>query len=225
MPERLDEINTPIGTLDELKDINANPFKKRACHPRTKTADGTILGCPHFRACRFKPWRDQMARADGTTLKGPLNLGVEIALAEIDGGAVGQMEMACYQYYSNNTRARQKQQEETGELIRIVAYEGDGKMITERCTKWVPDGMGGQKMEPYESVHLVTPHKRPKERFAMAAAVNEARQFLHMDDVERAALANVLEREGVNNPRVVEPDAPMPIVGEGKKVGSGNKKD
>lgn len=223
MPEVLNEIVTPIGTLEELEQINANPFKVRSCHIREKTADGTILGCAFFRQCRFRPWRDQMVKPDGTRLKGPLNVGVEIALAQVDGGAMGQMEMACYDYYRANIRSRQKQQEESGELIRIVAYEGDGKNITEVCTRHVDSDPKSPVMERYNDVHPVRAHKRPLERFPVAAAVGESKRMPYMDDVEREALAGVMSAHGLSGvgPKPGQEEAKMPVVGEGKKVAHG----
>jgi hypothetical protein len=207
-------INCPIGTLDELKEIGADPKKIPSCHERTK--DGSIKGCVHHRVCRFRQWRDGVGG-----LKGPLNIGVEITLAQVDGRHTGQMEMACYQYYNNNTRARQKQQDDTGELIRIVAYEGDGRSIVERCTRH-PEGepKTSPLMEHYDDIHEVRPHLRPKERFPIVAAAHIATEE-RMDDLERETLKNALAKHGISPAKadVAREDVPAPVVGEPVRVG------
>lgn len=211
--EILNEITTPIGTLEELKEIGADPRKVRSCHERTGAQAGGILGCPHFRMCRFRQWRDQQ-----NGLKGPLNVGVEITLSQIDGRHTAQSEMACYNYYAANIRQRQRQQEESGELIRIVAYEGDGKMISEKETRRVKgEPKESPLMEPYMNVHPVTPHKRPIERFPVVAAAHIASEE-RMDDVEREALRNVLAKAGISKSETPQPDAEPPVVGEPVKV-------
>ena len=224
--EILNEITTPIGTLDELIQIGADPRKTRSCHPRTGSGNGSIAGCPWHRMCRFRQWRDQVGG-----LKGPLNIGVEIVLSPEDGRHTGQMEMACYQYYANQTRARQKQQDESGELIRILAYEGDGRSISEWETKHAPEPGkpdGDPKspvMERVLNVHEVKPHKRPMERFPVVAAANMAKTEL-MDEDEREALRNALAKAGVTVPdREAQADVLPPVVGAPVKVGTKKGKE
>ena len=198
--ESLSDVIDPIGTLDELVEIGADPTRVRSCSKRTGTAAGANKGCQFFRQCRFKPWRDQQ---DG--LKGPLNVGVEVILARVDGGKHGQKQVECFNYYAQNYRARARAAEDTGEVIRIIAYEGDGKKISEWCTRSLPPDTVNKngKIEPYLDVHEVHRFKRPAERFPVEVGRQEAREEM-MDQLEREALQNVLARTSARAEGIVD---------------------
>lgn len=195
--ESLSDVRDPIGTLAELAEIGADPTRVPSCSKRTGQQAGGNKGCPWHRACRFTPWRDQMQG-----LQGPLNIGVEVILSNSDGGAHNQKEMECYTYYSANYRVRAKASEETGEIVRIVAYEGDGKEIAEWCTRSTPPDSVNKngRAVPYLHKHEISPFKRPKERFPVEVGRQSAREEM-MDDLERQALKNVLSR---TSPRAAE---------------------
>lgn len=198
--ESLSDVQDPIGTLDELVQIGADPTRVPSCSKRMGAQAGGNRGCAFYRQCRFKPWRDQMQG-----LKGPLNVGVEVVLAPTDGGAHNQKQVECFTYYSANYRARSRAAEDTGEIIRIVAYEGDGKEIAEWCTRSLPPDAVNKngRVERYLHKHEVTPFVRPAERFPIEVGRQQAREEM-MDDLERQALKNVLSRSSTRAEGIVD---------------------
>jgi hypothetical protein len=155
---------------------------------------------------------------------GPLNVGVEIILAQADGGAMDQFQTPCFNYFNMHLHERKRQGDESGEMVRIVAYEGDGRKIT----SW--ESVSARPSDPTcrESVrqqvsHEVIPFKRPRERFPVDAGREDAkatRTIEIMDAVEREALANALAKANINaNPsKVTDAEMPRGPVGAPRKV-------
>ena len=220
--ESLREAVGPIGTLEELVQIGADPKRIESCSRRTGRSAGGNRGCPWFDKCRFTAWRDKV-----NGLKGPLNVGVEVMLSQLDGGAHNQFQISCFDYYATHLHERKRQGEDSGELVRIVAYEGDGKEIREWESKHVPDPNvqgGGRKVERYIKQHAVTPFPRPAERFPMEVGRERAKVEI-LDEVEREALSNVLRRQ---SPQMPEPEKAETTkhegpVGPGRKVKDGER--
>jgi hypothetical protein len=210
VPVAMKDVVGPIGTLVELLEVGGNPKLTQTCSVPTGPQAGGNKGCPWGeKHCRFHPWRNQ-----SNGLKGPLNVGVEIMLSRDDGGAHNQMQMSCFDYYAANMHRRKSAGEHSGELVRIVAYEGDGKMIREYESRAIDPKatvVGGSKeIVRYINEHPVWPFPRPKERFPMEVGREQSKQEI-MDEVEREALANVLNRP--------LPEArPVEVIGAGRKV-------
>lgn len=194
-----------VGTLEEIRDIGMDPARVGCC-ARRNTAE-KIKGCAWFKHCRFRQWRDQT-----NGLRGPLNIGVEIILSQQQGGAWNQSEMACHMFYDSGAAARAMESQKSGEIVRVIAYEGDGKLLKIRETRRKnPNNADDKTMEQYIVERPVQKFVRPKERFPIIAAAEVARDEMR-DEQEREALARALALN------TAEQSAP---VGEGRKVKRG----
>lgn len=131
--------NWPSGTPDELKQIGLDPEKHKCCAPEGEyvdTADGKIK----TKGCQFWTLKDRNGRvireclfrlkhAGGFRGQGPKNVGVYVKLGDADlaGGrqrpASSVIVHPCF-LFENNLRGRYETQRETGELIKVVAQEG-----------------------------------------------------------------------------------------------------
>jgi hypothetical protein len=101
----------PVGTPDSIHAYGESPLKWGSCaevnsiHPKF---GGPIAGCPFHADCVFKKDR-------------PRNCGVYV---EIDSGANQQFISSCFGYMSG-LHSRAMQQDKTGEVIAIIADEGE----------------------------------------------------------------------------------------------------
>jgi hypothetical protein len=195
--------NDPIGTLDEIKALGMDPRKVGSCSLRTGGVDSNT-GCPWFKQCRFHQWRDGVGGR-----KGPLNIGVDIMLGQVDGGAWDQKQMACFQYYSSGLALRAKNTDRTGEVIRIIAYEGDDKELSERISKREnPADPNDKRMVSTVENRTVQPFPRPATQYPVYQRREQAR-LEALDEIEADALKKALARTQ---------DGKTPLVGEPKKV-------
>jgi hypothetical protein len=185
----------PVGTLEELNQLNIDKTRFGSCSMRTNDNKG----CPWFRSCRFREYRD---RVGGKV--GPLNIGVRIVLSPIDGGASDTKVMPCFDYYGSGLHNRQRQSADTGELIKVIAFEGDGKKVRSRITvrahpKPVPGCLSCAKGECYrrataieggEDGQVVPKFARPREMFqGMVEAERAREEMLAEEDADTMRMA------------------------------------
>ena len=190
----------PVGTLDELNDLGMDNTRFGSCSMRTNSNKG----CPWFRQCRFRDFRDHV----GNKLA-PANVAVRIVLSPVDGGAADTKIMPCFDYYGSGLHNRQRQSSETGEIIKVIAFEGDGKKVRSRITarahpKPVPGCLSCAKGECYKRAPGVDEGEvpkfpRPREVYhAMAEAAMARDEMLAEDEADtmRAAVARSEELGG-----------------------------
>lgn len=202
MAENMVQGKDPIGTLDEVRTLGLNPRLVGSCSKQTRDN----VGCPYHEQCRFHQWRDGV---DGR--KGPLNIGIEIILGPVDGGAWGQKEMACFQYYKAGLADRVTDSPQTGEVIRVVAYEGDEKQMSFRETvRENPKDPNDKRLLDVIDQRPLRPFERPAKRFPLYAKRENAREQA-LDEVEREALRAALNR-----------NKPAEVVGKPTKVSGGS---
>ena len=162
----------PQGTLPEVDAEGLQRNTTGSCSPPNKES----LGCPWFNECRFREHR-------GKT--GPVNCAIYTELAESEGGHNAIREAHCYEYYSGGYAKRAENAKKTGEIVLVVAVEGDGKIIKIRGTqkehvKRDPDCEACARNQCNKMVDVfderkVRPFVRPAEKFA---ARNVGRQML-----------------------------------------------
>lgn len=178
----------PQGTRDELIETGMSPARIGSC---SKPGKGN-LGCEYFNICRFKQWRDGYKG-----LKGPLNIGVRKIMSAAEGGAFQESQIPCHGWYKCGFDAQQKDMDVTGTVVQIIAYEGDGKKIKERCTrKDTRKGADTFAAEQYIDEHEVMPFVRPAEKFQVQGMAQKALEELMAAD-ERDALRDALEKHNV----------------------------
>jgi len=101
----------PVGTPEAIVEFGENPFKWGSCYaPKSNHPKfgGPIAGCPYHDICVFKKDR-------------PRNVGVYIEIPE---GANQQLIQSCFGYMGAY-HGRATQQEQSGEVIAIIADEGE----------------------------------------------------------------------------------------------------
>lgn len=118
----------PQGTLAELLAHNMRPNAYGSCAKRKPDGDDTVLGCPWWNKCQF-------TRHKG--VDGPINVGVAVVLSPDEGAYADGKVMPCFHFYGSGLadRARQAMLNGTGEIIRVIAEQGDGKKIKERTSE------------------------------------------------------------------------------------------
>lgn len=190
----------PVGTLEELREQGMDPTKFGSCSQRSPQNKG----CPWFKFCRFRDHRDQVGGK-----RGPANFGVRIILSQIEGSAADEKIMPCFDYYYSGLYQRQRQSAETGEVIKILAMEGEPRLIKSRKTvrshpKPVPgclscaEGKCYLREDAFDEVP-VPPFERAGKVYALhgeAARMREEMMFEEDHDRERAALAKQMEGMG-----------------------------
>ena len=162
----------PQGTLAEIDAEGLPRNTTGSCSAPTKEN----LGCAWFGECRFREYK-------GT--KGPVNVAIYTELAESEGGNNAIREAACHEYYSGGYSKRAENARKSGEIILVVAVEGDGKLIKIRGTekehvKRDPDCIACAKNQCNRMVDVfderkVTPFPRPSAKYAVR---NVGRQML-----------------------------------------------
>jgi hypothetical protein len=189
------DLSQPLGTLDEIKAVGFDPSRTGSCsEPHKKN-----IGCSHFHSCRFTSWRDNKLGQPG-----PINIGIRRAFPPALGGKVNEMQSPCFGWYREGHSADQQDSPKSGITVQIIAYQGDGKTIKERCSRSTSPKDG--QIEHYIHEHVVTPFARPSERFGAMKFSQEAREVV-MDDVEREALAEAMRHHGQTQPpKKVRPD-------------------
>ena len=111
MSSQIEPTILPVGTPDAIVAYGESPLKwgscaeQRSIHPKH---GGPLVGCAFWDKCVFKKDR-------------PRNAGVYIEIPE---GANQQNITSCFGYMSN-LHARAEQQEASGEVIAIIADEGE----------------------------------------------------------------------------------------------------
>lgn len=181
----------PQGTIAEVEAEGLPLNTTGTCSAPTKVS----LGCSNFHECRFRQHK-------GKT--GPLNCAIYTELSEAEGGYNAIREAACHEYYSGGYAQRAENAKKTGEIILVVAVEGDGKTIKIRGTqkehqKKSPDCEACQrgqcnKMEDVYETRPVRPFARPAEKFAVRKTgrqmleemVTEGEKEMQQQMVERA---------------------------------------
>lgn len=199
--------NEPIGTLDEIRELGLDPSRVGTCSKRA----GKNVGCPWFNNCRFHQWRDGLGGR-----KGPLNVGVDVILGPIDGGAWDQKQMPCFQFYASGLAARAKNTDESGEVIRVIAYEGDDRELNERITvRENPNDPNDKRMLETVETRRVQVFPRPAQRYPVVVKREQAR-LEALDEIEAEALRKALDRTKQPGVKVAEP------VGAPRKVEKAN---
>ena len=112
----------PVGTLEELREAGLRGNEYGSCSERTTSNNG----CPWREVCKFKDHRDAV-----NGKRGPCNCAVLITLSPQEGSASDVREMPCHMYYYSGLHQREQQMDKTGEVIYIVAVEGDGRKFSE----------------------------------------------------------------------------------------------
>ncbi len=195
----------PVGTLEELKEAGLSPTQFGSCSPR----DNRNKGCAWFNFCRFREWRD---RVNGK--KGPLNFVAHVALSPAEGGVANNPEMPCFDYYYSGLYARQRDSANTGEVIKVIGVEGDGKKYKSRISvRAHPKPVAGClacsdgkciKRESKFHESEITPFARPGQAFTELAESARMRDEMLMDEesaTTSAALAKGQEMIGGTTPR------------------------
>ncbi len=101
----------PVGTPDSIAEYGESPLVWGSCalprstHPKH---GGPIAGCAHYESCIFKKDR-------------PRNFGLYV---ELQSGANQQLVSSCFGYMGGY-HDRANQQEASGEVIAIIADEGE----------------------------------------------------------------------------------------------------
>ncbi len=109
--EKVEPTATPVGTPEAIAEYGESPFvwgscsEQRSIHPKI---GGPLAGCPFWSECVFKKDR-------------PRNIGVYV---ETETGANQQRVSSCFGYMAS-LHPRFKHMEQSGELIAIIADEGD----------------------------------------------------------------------------------------------------
>lgn len=104
--------NDPIGTPEELQEAGISPLAAGSCSKHT----AENIGCSYWSSCAFA----QQANG-GFRGQGPRNIGYYLKIQE---GNKKEDWMACFQYM-HALHPREQAQDRTGEVIAIVAQEGD----------------------------------------------------------------------------------------------------
>lgn len=128
----------PIGTVAEAEEAGLSIARFATC----ASSGGPCKGCPWhdknektgFPGCQFLPIAKQLPHLQGGKIdgKGPFNVGIEIT----NGGnkTFNAVQMQCSDYYTSGLYQRHRMREITGDRIRVVAYEGDGRKIRQKET-------------------------------------------------------------------------------------------
>lgn len=171
----------PHGTLEELAQAKYHPSQYGSCSPRTQTS----LGCPWYDICKFRDHRD---RVNGK--KGPCNIAALVTLSPAENSETDVMESACFEYYYAGLWQREQQMDKTGEVIAIVAVEGDGRTFQQKenvrahkkkdpeCEACQTGQLCMKRKTVLTTARQVKPFQRLFDRAPMAVAANEAREAL-----------------------------------------------
>ena len=108
----------PIGTLDELRRENIGSAFVGSCAPASKG----VCGCDHYEKCIFR-----LTKNGGFRDHGPKNVGF---FHETHEGHRRQEFMACFSFMQTmyermRSGIRDREDGLNGEIIRIIAQEGD----------------------------------------------------------------------------------------------------
>lgn len=185
----------PVGTLEELHDNGLSPDKFGSCSMRTRNSKG----CAWFQMCRFRQYRDQIGGK-----KGPVNIGVRVILSPAEGAAADNKIMPCYDWYYTGLSQRQRQGEKTGEIIKVISVEGDGKKIRSRTTvrehpKPEPGCLSCSEGKCYRRKEVVVeeevfPYPRPGKVYAIHGEAARQREEMMLDE-ERESNALAMEKQ------------------------------
>lgn len=118
----------PQGTVAELRAHNMALNAYGSCAERVPDGSRTVLGCPWWGRCQFREHKG---------VDGPINVGVAAVLSPLEGGFADGKVMPCYHYYGSGLADRQLQAmtKKTGEIIKVIAVQGDGKKVKMRGTE------------------------------------------------------------------------------------------
>ena len=166
MAGTLEPSSRPVGTPEAIHDYGESPltwgscYQTNAIHPKF---GGPISGCPYHSDCVFK--RDR-----------PRNCGVYV---EIDSGANQQFVSSCFGYMGG-LHQRAMNQEASGEVIAIIADEGE--MIEETVRLSVDpvncNKNGNMAMKEVVRQVVVPPFPQPgEEGSALSPKSQDTRSF------------------------------------------------
>lgn len=147
---KLEPSPLPTGTPDEIAGKGQSPARWGSCAPQNSShpVHGPVMGCPFYATCKFGR-------------SGPVNKGVYLQVAD---GSSRQIETPCYDYMGS-LLAREKDSELTGEVIAVIADEGEEIEVVRtvsadpvNCNK-----NGNMAMKQVKEVVKVKPFPRPGE--------------------------------------------------------------
>lgn len=195
----------PVGTSEELRDNGLDPTRFGSCSPR----GNKNKGCAWFNFCRFRDWRDRVGGK-----RGPMNFVAHVILSAAEGGIADNKEMPCFDYYYSGLYARQRDSVNTGEVIKVIGVEGDGKKYRSRISvRAHPKPVAGClacaegkciKREQKFDEREIQPFPRPGEVFTGLAEAQRMRDEMMADEesaTTSAALAKSQEMIGGETPR------------------------
>ena len=201
---KLEPTATPVGTPEAIAAYGESPFKwgscaeQRSIHP---TLGGPLAGCPFWNECVFKKDR-------------PRNVGVYIEIAE---GANQQRVSSCFGYMAN-LHAREKQQESSGEVIAIIADEGQ---MIEEVVRLSADPVNCNKngnMALREEIRQVVVPKFPQpgeEGSALSPKAQDSRGFARKM-IELRRKQHVEKKLGIERTEGAEDEVPEVKRGPGR---------
>lgn len=178
----------PVGTLADLKSHGLDPVQYGACCPRDM--DNGVLGCPQFHLCGFAK-------------QGVKRFGIRVVKSPAKGGGIRVTEGECYTAVA---MAAQAEADRSGDIVEIVAREGEEITVTESMP--IKNSLG--QVTAYETVSV----KRKVEPFP---TIERNKELL------RDAMAGAIRLEHENRQRSAQREealsaAAVPLSGSAEKA-------
>lgn len=180
----------PVGIKKEIEALGQTLDKWGSCSPRDPGLKNR--GCNHFVECIF----------GFKAVDGPHNVGVYI---KSDTGASVEREMPCHVYMETLHR-RAMESGETGEVIAVVAHEGDTIEVIEEVPK-TPRSKDDARMKRTTIQHTIKPFPRPGQEGSAMGPEFMSRQKIEARLKDRTRILRQLKAEGID---------PAELVGSGK---------
>lgn len=191
---KLEPSPLPVGTPESIAAEGQDPARWGSCYPQgaSHPSFGTVMGCPFHRECIFGR-------------KKPVNKGVYIQTAD---GSSRQVETSCFSYMGS-LHAREKSMNETGEVIAVIADEGE-EIETRVVLSADPiacNKNGNMALKEEVRIVKIRPFPMPgEEGSAIPPRASETKQFVQKM-IEAKKIKDIQERLSLPKPVAAAPAA------------------